>query len=69
MRAPRALLTAGHPFGWDVEALTMYEHELNGNDGVGFGMHDKVIGWDGKVPVNDDKVMTDGDDPSTSGTC
>lgn len=45
VRAPRARLPAGHPVGWDYEALA-FERAIDGEVGVGTGMHGQVFGWD-----------------------
>lgn len=59
VRAPRARLPAEHPVSWDFEALARFECELDVEVGVGSGIHDHVIGWDGKVPVDDDNIMAE----------
>lgn len=53
-------MKTGHLVDWDFEALALFERELDGEVGVGSGMHDEVIGWDDEMPVDDDHVMTDG---------
>lgn len=50
-------MPAGHPVGLHYEALDAFESELDGEVGMGSGMHDKVIGWDNEVPVERDNMI------------
>lgn len=59
LRAPRARYPAGHPVGWDFEALNLFERALVGEVGVCSDMQDQGIGWDDEVPVEDNHVMRD----------
>lgn len=59
VRVSRARFPAVHPVGCDFEALALFERELYGEVGVGSAMHDQVIGWDGKLPVDDDHFMSE----------
>lgn len=59
VRIPRACLLAGHSVCWDEEALAAFERKLDGEVGVGTGVHDRVIGWDGDVPVERNSAMSD----------
>lgn len=63
--APRVRLPAGHPVGWEFEALGVFEHELNGEVAVGSGMQDQFMFWDDEVPSDDYQVMTEGGVSST----
>lgn len=74
VRTPRARLPAGHPVGWDFEAPAAFEHELDGEDGIGTGMYDEVFGWDNEVPVDTDmressgSPVCSGEQPSRAAT-
>lgn len=58
--APRPRLPTGHPVGWDLKALALFERELYGAVGIPSCMHDQVMGWDDEVLVDDDQDMTYG---------
>lgn len=57
--APHARLPASHSVGFDYEVLPAFVCDLDGEAGVGVGMHDNVIGWYDKVPVERDTVIRD----------
>lgn len=59
VRAPRERLPTGNPAGWDFEALALFERELNGEVGVGSGIHDPNIWWDDILKVDDDHFMAE----------
>lgn len=59
VHSPRGRLTAGHPVGWNFEALALFERELDVEVGVGSEMHEQVIGCDDKVPVCDDQFKAE----------
>lgn len=46
--------------GWKFEALSLFEREMKGEFGVVYGMHNQMMAWDDKGPVDDDQVMNDG---------
>lgn len=58
--APLARLLTGNPDGCDFEVLALFEREMDGDVDIGSDMHDQVIGWEDKAPVNDEQVMEDG---------